>query len=49
MNYEGELDEANKACGQGTGEYVQEVFKGNWLHNKLHGLSMNPFSLTMTL
>ena len=49
ITIEGEVDENNEACGQGTAtydEYPNFSLTGTWYKNMLHGLGMHPISKT---
>ena len=43
FEYTGEVDENNKACGEGIAKRKSASYsavEGTWLHNKMHGISM---------
>ena len=43
FEYTGEVDENNKACGEGIAKGKSASYsdvEGTWLHNKMHGIRM---------
>ena len=42
--YEGQLDEQNRACGYGVGTTKGITFKGHWCDDKFHGIGSAHYS-----